>query len=123
MVESYYENLPIYKSAMDLVVSLDSIVRKFPQHHKYTLGMELRLKALEILQKTAEANRRETRTQNIAELCDQIESLKILCNVAKEVQAFQSFKQFSQVMEQVLRITRQAEGWRRKSKPRSNQNL
>lgn len=46
MVGSYYENLPIYKSAVDLVVNLDSIVRKFPQYHKYTWGTDLRLKAL-----------------------------------------------------------------------------
>lgn len=116
-MSSYYENLPIYKLALNLVVSVDSVVRQFPQYHKYVLGTELRLEALAILRKIAQANRRTTRVQQVAELCDQIEDFKLLCNVGKEVEAFQSFKQFSQVMEQVMHLARQGEGWRRKSQP------
>jgi hypothetical protein len=32
-----YEHLPIYKTAMDLAVYLEQIVRNFSRHHKYTL--------------------------------------------------------------------------------------
>ena len=117
MVVSYYENLPIFKLALDLVVSLDLIVRKFPQYHKYILGTELRLGALTILRKIARANKRQDRAHYLSELCDQIEDFKLLCNVGREVGAFQSVKQFSQVMEQVMHLARQAEGWRRKSEP------
>lgn len=115
MVGSYYENLPIFKLALDLVVSLDLVVRNFSQYHKYTLGTELRLEAQAMVRKIAKANQKENRVQHVSELCVQIEDFKLLCNIAKEVGAFQSFKQFSQVMEQVMYLARQAEGWRRKS--------
>ena len=37
-----YEKLPIYKSAMDFCVYIETIVRGFEKYHKYTLGVELR---------------------------------------------------------------------------------
>jgi len=37
-----YDNLPIYKSAMDLCVYVETIVKGFDKYHKYTLGEELR---------------------------------------------------------------------------------
>ena len=37
-----YENLPIYKSAMDFCVYIETIVRGFEKYHKYTLGVDLR---------------------------------------------------------------------------------
>jgi hypothetical protein len=37
-----YEHLPIYKTAMDLTVYLEQVVRHFSRYHKYTLGSDLR---------------------------------------------------------------------------------
>lgn len=111
---SYYESLSIFKSAMDLVVKLDPVVRAFPQFHKYMLGSELRREALEIVQLTAQANRRDKKANKIAELCDRIEKFKIFCNIAREVKAFKSFEQFAQIMQQVMDVARQAEGWRKR---------
>ena len=34
-----YEHLPIDKTAMDLAVYLEQVVRKFSRYHKYTLGV------------------------------------------------------------------------------------
>ena len=35
-----YENLQVYKSAKDLVVYFEIIIRGFQRYHKYTIGME-----------------------------------------------------------------------------------
>jgi len=37
-----YENLPIYKSALDLCVYIETIVQGFERYHKYTIGEDLR---------------------------------------------------------------------------------
>ena len=37
-----YENLPLYKSAFDLAVYFEKIVKNFDRYHKYTLGTDLR---------------------------------------------------------------------------------
>ena len=42
-----YEHLPIYKTAMDLAVYLEQVVRNFSRYHKYTLGSDLRQQSRE----------------------------------------------------------------------------
>ena len=37
-----YENLPIYKAALDLTVLFEKVVAGFSRYHKHTLGTELR---------------------------------------------------------------------------------
>lgn len=110
---SYYEGLPIYKLTSELAVMLDQVVRGFARFHKYTLGTKLREGAIELVVLVSRCNQREQRDQWLPVLCAKVEELKILVNLGKELQAFQSFKQFVQVMEQVVAIARQAEGWRR----------
>ena len=44
-----YEHLPIYKTAMDLAVYLEQVVRNFSRYHKYTLGSDLRQQSRELL--------------------------------------------------------------------------
>lgn len=98
---------------MDLMVKMDTIVRGFSRYHKYSIGSQLRDESLLLADLIMQANVKETRVQKISELCAHVERMKLLCNAAKEVQAWKSFKQFMQVMEQVVSIARQAEGWRK----------
>jgi hypothetical protein len=114
---SYYEALPIYRSAMDLNVHLDGVVRGFSRFHKYTLGVRLRDKALSVLTLVPQANRASTRFEVVSRICDQVEELKVLVNFGKEVQAFGSFEKSMQVMEKVVALARQAEGWRKSAQP------
>jgi hypothetical protein len=39
---AHYENLPIYKAALDLAIYIEKIVRFFSRYHKYTIGTDLR---------------------------------------------------------------------------------
>jgi hypothetical protein len=43
------EVLPIYKSALNLAVYMEQIVRDFQKYHKYTMGVELREKSKTLL--------------------------------------------------------------------------
>lgn len=101
---SYYEGLPIFKSAMQLNASLDSVVRGFAWFHKYQLGTELRQAALEIVKLVTKANRRTERAAALVRPCDHLEELKLLVNVGREVNAFKSFQQAMKVMEQVVAL-------------------
>ena len=58
----YYDNLPIYKSALDLVVYIETIVKGFERYHKYTIGEDLRNYSKELLfmiQRANMSNQRE----------------------------------------------------------------
>ena len=52
----HYDKLPIFKSAMDLVVYVETIVRNFEKYHRYTMGEELRNRARAILFGIQKAN-------------------------------------------------------------------
>ena len=43
-----YEHLPIDKTAMDLALYVELVVRNFSRYHKYRLGSELRLQSREL---------------------------------------------------------------------------
>ncbi|MBH2006912.1 MAG: four helix bundle protein [Myxococcaceae bacterium] len=116
MDKSYYESLPIYRTAIDLVVKLDLVVRGFPQYHRYVLGTQLRNQALSVLILISEAMRPEERVQKVTRLCEEVETMRLLMNVGKEVKAFSSFNEFMLIMKQVIDLTRQAVGWRKKLK-------
>jgi len=52
----YYTNLPIFKSALDLVVYVEEMVKGFDRYHKYSIGAELRVQSKSILFGIAKAN-------------------------------------------------------------------
>ena len=54
----YYDNLPIYKSTLDLVVYIETIVKVFERYHKYTIGKDLRNYSKELLFMIQKANMR-----------------------------------------------------------------
>jgi hypothetical protein len=110
---SYYEALPISKVAMDVAVRVDAVVQRFAKAHKYTLGGRLRETTLDVVMLIARCNRRAERARQIPLLCDRIADLKLMINLGKEVKAFSSFRQFAEVMDQVVMLARQAEAWRR----------
>lgn len=112
-MSSYYEALPIYKAAMDVAVRVDAVVQRFAKGHKYTLGGRLRETAFDVVVLVARCNRRAERARELPVLCDRIEELKLMVNLGKEAKAFASFKQFAEVMDQVVTLARQAEAWRR----------
>ena len=39
-------NVPIWRDANRLLLSVERVVRRFPRYHKYTLGSELRQQAM-----------------------------------------------------------------------------
>lgn len=71
-----YEHLPIYKTAMDLAVYLEQVVRNFSCYHKYTLGSDLRQQSRELVTLIIRANSRREKGPVLEELreCRQLES-------------------------------------------------
>ena len=85
-----YEHLPIYKTAMDLTVYLEQVVRNFSRYHKYTLGSDLRQQSRELVTVVIRANSRREKLSVFYELRERLEALLVLLRIGKEVRAFQS---------------------------------
>ena len=112
-MSSLYENLAIYKQALDLVVYFEKIVRNFSRYHKYTVGTELRNLSKEILKLIVKANSVKDRREMLLKIREKTEELKILIKVCKEIEAFSSFQSFEYAIRSTVDIAKQNEGWLR----------
>ena len=80
---TYYEALPIFKSAMDLVKGLDVVVRKFPRFHKDAIGTRLREQASGVVVLISRASRAARRAAALEVLCEACEELKLTVNMGR----------------------------------------
>jgi hypothetical protein len=116
-MSSLYENLPVYKKALDVAVYFEEVVRNFSRYHKYTVGSELRDLSKRILLLVALANTREKRKEMLKEVLERLEELKILIRVCKEIKAFRSFNSYEFAIRSVSEVAKQCEGWLRSQNP------
>lgn len=106
-----YENLPIYKSAMDFCVYMETIVRGFEKYHKYTIGVDLRNESKALLYLIHRANIHEEKSVQLLQLRDKCEEVKMLIQLTKELKAFNSFKQFEHSSKLIVEICKQSQAW------------
>jgi len=109
-----YENLPIYRKAMELLVYIEQTVKNFPRYHKYAIGARMRNTVFEVTSLIVKANNnadRAERTMLLTKLRDTSEEVKICLNAARELQAFNSFNSYNHAARLAVDICRQSEGW------------
>jgi len=112
---SKYEELPVYKAALDLAVYFEKTVRHYERYNKYTLGADFRKLSLRICVLLAKANIKETRQVYLEEALNKLLELKIIIHIANGAKVFRSFKNFEFVVKSVSEIARQCEGWKKAS--------
>lgn len=89
-----YEHLPMYKTAMDLTVYVEQVVRNFSRYHKYTLGSDLRQQSRELVTWIIRANSQADKLPVLYDLRERLEALQVLLRIGKEVRAFQKFPSY-----------------------------
>jgi hypothetical protein len=62
------EHLPIYKSAYDLCLYFEQVVRNFSRYHKYSIGADLKDGSRKVLKLVVRANSRREKEQILLEL-------------------------------------------------------
>lgn len=103
---------PIAKLAMRVLACVEEAVTRFPRKHRYTLGSDLRSRAMGVARAAHMAWRDQARRQQrVLELALAIDDLKITLQLGKDVQAFRSFGQFEAVARLVNDLGRQCGGW------------
>jgi len=108
---AYYENLPIYKKAFELIVCIENAVRNFSRYHKYSIGTDMRHLSRNLVLLIIKANSQRNKVCLLTELRDRSEEMKTIIMVGKEIKAFNSFKQFAYAANLAVEISRQSEGW------------
>ena len=105
------ERLPIYKSAYDLCLYFEQVVRNFSRYHKYSIGADLRNCAREVLKLVVRANSRRDKVQILLELREALEELKVLLRLCHDIKAFPNLNSFEHAISLVTEIAKQNEGW------------
>jgi len=113
---AFYENLPIYRKAMQLAVYMEQVVHDFPRYHKYAIGADLRNLSKELVSRVIQANSLQDRQAVLVELTDLAERMKTTIIIGKEIKAFKNFNQFQQAAALAVDVCRQAEGWVKSSR-------
>lgn len=108
---AYYENLPIYKKALELTVLLENMVRGFARYHKYSIGADMRNLSRVIAALIIKANSEKDKVRTLTELRDKCEEMKFIITVGKEIKAYQNFNQFQLAAGLAVDLSRQSEGW------------
>jgi len=109
------KHLPIWCDATQLLLEIENAVREFPRYHKYSLGTDLRQQAMGVVRLINRAYHEEgNRKAQVKRLVLNIDDLKVLIQLAKEIQAFSSFKQFQSISEKAVLIGKQSGSWLKK---------
>ena len=106
-----YEHLLIYKSALDISVYFEIIVRNFSRYNKYTLGSDLRNKSRQILCSIIKINSLEDKKSALQDLILLIEELKIIIRLCQESKAFYNINSYAHSSKLVLDMSKQAQAW------------
>jgi len=107
----YYDNLPIFKSALRLVVYIETIVKGFDRYDKYNIGLDLRNYSKDIMFLIQRANMNRHREEELRRLRDKCEELKMLVRVAQELKVFKGLKQFKEISKLTMEVVLQAQAW------------
>lgn len=115
--------LPIWRDANRLLLAIEQAVRVFPRYHKYTLGTELRRQAMQVCRLIMRAaDQRAEQARWLGQLVTAIDDLKLSVQLAKELEAFRSFKEFQTVAELAVAVGKQSGGWRKRLAAADGQN-
>ncbi len=115
-----YDHLPIWKQAVSLTRILEESVRRFPRYHKYALGTDIRQQAYKVCRLIVAANAAtDQRGRVLDRLVTEVDALKLLIQMGKEIRAFTNFNDFQSAAESAVALGKQCGGWRRSIAPAS----
>ena len=108
-----YDQLPIYRKVLELIVFLEKAVRQFSRYHKYSIGERLRQTSWDVITMVVRANNTPVseRRELLVSLRDKIEEVNIALTVAKELEAFSNHNSWQQAARMAVDLGRQSEGW------------
>lgn len=111
-----YSHLPIYTEAFVILRELYERVPQFNKQYKYLLGTEIIKANIEVIRLILEVNntrdniKRRDLLENLV-WCS--ESIIILLRIANELKQLGGEKSYFYLLEKVVSLSKQAEGWRK----------
>ena len=102
--------LPVYKSTYDLFTYSFELIRDIDKDYKYTVGEKLKNQILELMMNIYRANLGRKRKKRIKKAQENIQMVKILFKVLKDLNQI-SLKKFARVNKKIEDVSKQITGW------------
>lgn len=115
-----YEHLPIYRAVYDFTLFVYGIVGGFSRQHRFGIGEDLLSICREAARKVVKANSLEEKLNVLMELRSDLEEIKLLLRLCKDLKAFHNFNSFETAFNRLIDICRQNEGWMRSLRGRAD---
>ena len=109
-----FSELPVYKLAYDLLISIYRRTSTFTREYKYTIGERLKNETLELLINIYKANKskKDSRVQYIESARKHVEVLRLLLRVVKDLKVI-GIKGFVALNVQVEELSKQLVSWQK----------
>ena len=113
-----YQTPKLAQDVRRLRMEIENAVRGFHRFHKYSSGDDLR-EQVKVVQRAVSRswNDKERQAQWLEKLVHEVDQLKADMQLAQDVRAFRSLRQFQHLYLQVDEIGRQAGGWFKQKHP------
>ena len=112
---SQYKHLPIYKTAYDLLVCITLKTKDYRNDFKYTLGTKMREDSMKLVQLIYKANSSKNKEDYINNIIDTVQIIELSSRLSKDLHLI-NIKAFSEIIVLTESISKQANGWLRRSK-------
>jgi len=106
-----------------VLADVNRAVQGFARAHKYEVGADLRREAMAVARAADKAwYRPAERARWVSELVDGVDNLKVTMQLAKDLKAFASWRQFEALVWLVEDLGKQCGGWHKQQKYLKGQN-
>lgn len=106
-----HTELPIYKTAYDLLDAITDLARNMPRDFKQSIGGKLRDEAVEITTLVFRANVAKEKASHIQQLLERQQVAELLIRLARDKKLI-STGQYAKTIQLTNSIGKQANGWR-----------
>lgn len=107
-----HNNLPIYKDAFKLLVTVLGLVKNVPRDLKTVLGKTVVDKCSYLLVLIARANFAQNKGPHLSELIEKVQMVDFLMRALQDLHAIAP-RQYASVVQLTESIGRQASGWKK----------
>ena len=110
-----YNDLPVYKSCYQLLITTTRLCKKLPQSYRYNVGQHLHTSLVELVITVFKANSvREQRKEHLSHAREQIELVKLLIRLCKDLGGI-PFVEYVNIQPLMENISKQLTGWQKSS--------
>ncbi|MDD2636022.1 MAG: four helix bundle protein [Bacteroidales bacterium] len=104
-----YNELPVYKATYDLFLAIFQFTKEFSKEYKYNIGESLKKETIELLTLIYRANTRCQKTDVLQMAREQIEVIRLLIRVMKDMKQI-NIEKFVQINHSVENVSKQLNG-------------